>query len=114
MEGHGRVDGHATSAWRGPEGKAQADREAADAAMDARAAREGSTVAYDSAQRRDAFARSLEGTASDQEVRGRVLADTGNAKHPREAVTTATGRAPRPRKSRAGNTQHRDRGGLSR
>jgi len=59
-------------------------------------------------------ARSLEGTASEQEVRGRVLADTGNAKHPREAVSTPTGRSPRPRKSRAGVTQQRDRGGLSR
>ncbi len=103
-------------AWEAddPDIAAQADREAADAAQDARAAHDGSTVAYDSAERRDAFAQSLEGTATEQEVRGRVLADTGNAKHPREAVTTPTGRAPKPRKTRAGLTQQRDRGGLSR
>lgn len=92
----------------------QPDRESADGTQDARAARQSSAVAYDSAERRNAFARSLEGTASEQEVRGRILADSGNAKHPREAVTTPNGRAPRPGKGRAGNTHQRDRGGLSR
>lgn len=102
-------------AWEAddPDVAAQADREAVDA-HEARGARDDSTLAYDSAERRDAFARSLEGTASEQEIRGRVLADTGNGKHPREAVTTPTGRSPRPRKARAGVTQERDRGGLSR
>lgn len=103
-------------AWEAedPELVAPTEREVADATHEGRAARDGSTVAYDSAERRDAFARSLEGTASEQEVRGRVLADTGNAKHPHEAVSAPTGRAPRPRTGRAGRTQQRDRGGLAR
>lgn len=110
------ADDARTRAWEAndPDSAARADREAVDADQEARVARDGSTVAYDSAERRDAFARSLEGTAAEQEIRGRVLADTGNAKHPREAVTTSVGRAPRPRRGRAGNTQQRDRGGLSR
>ena len=69
---------------------------------------------YDSAERREAFARSLEGSANEQEIRGRVPADTGNAKHPREAVTTPTGRSTKPRKSRAGIAQQRDHGVLAR
>jgi len=106
------VDDARTRDWENDsDAAAQADKVAA---QEARAARDDSAVAYDSAERRDAFARSLEGTASEQEVRGRVLADTGNAKHPREAVTISPGRGPRPRKSRAGVTQQRDRGGLSR
>ena len=116
-EGRDRdADEDRARAWEAddPDAAVQADRDAADAAQEARQAREDSTVAYDSAERRDAFARSLEGTASEQEIRGRVLADTGNAKHPREAVTTPTSRSPRPRKSRAGVAQQRDRGGLSR
>lgn len=116
-EGRDRdADEDRARAWAAddPDAAAQSYRDAADAAQEARQAREDSTVAYDSAERRDAFARSLEGTASDQEIRGRVLADAGNAKHPREAVTTPTGRSPRPRKSRTGVTQQRDRGGLSR
>ncbi len=116
-EGRDRyADEDRARAWEAgdPDTAAQADRDAANAAQEARQAREDSTVAYDSAERREAFARTLEGTASEQDIRGRVLADTGNAKHPREAVTTPTGRSPRPRKSRAGVTQQRDRGGLSR
>lgn len=116
-EGRDRdADEDRARAWEADDSDAaaQADRDAADAAQEARDAREDSSVAYDSAERREAFARSLEGTAGEQEIRGRLLADTGNAKHPREAVTTPTGRSPRPRKSRAGVTQQRDRGGLSR
>lgn len=116
-EGRDRdADEDRARAWEAddPDAEAQAYRDAADAAQEAREAREDSSAAYDSAERREAFARSLEGTASEQEIRGRVLADTGNAKHPREAITTPAGRSPRPRKSRAGVTQQRDRGGLSR
>ncbi len=68
---------------------------------------------YDSAQRREEFARSLEGTASAEEIRGRVLADTGNAKSPREAVTTQTAPAPKARKTLAA-AQERSRSGLTR
>lgn len=68
---------------------------------------------YDSAERRAEFARSLEGTASAEEVHGRVLADAGNAKSPREAVAAQTASAPKARKSRASG-QERSRGGLTR
>ncbi len=68
---------------------------------------------YDSAERRAEFARSLEGTASAEEIRGRVLADTGNAKSPREAVTTQTSSAPKARKTLAA-AQERSRSGLTR
>lgn len=91
-----------------------ATREAQEASQDVRGDRHDSDVAYDSAERREQFAASLEGTANDQEVRGRVLADTGNAKHPREAVTTPAGRTPKARNRTAGIGQQRDRGGLSR
>jgi len=90
-----------------------ADTHGADAAYASSADREGSALAYDSAERRKAFARSLEGTASEQEVHGRILADTGNAKDPREALTTPTGRSSKPRATGAVVTQQRDRGGLS-
>lgn len=74
------------------------------------AAAEPSQVAasYDSAERRAEFARSLEGTASAEEVRGRLLADTGNAKSPREAVG-ASASAPKARKARTSG-QQRSRG----
>lgn len=86
-----------------------------EAAREARGVvRDESAVAYDSAQRREAFARSLEGSANEQEVRGRVLADAGNAKHPREAVGAPARRSSKPRKGRSGSGQQRDRGGLAR
>ncbi len=76
---------------------------------------EGSQAAgsYDSAERRAEFARSLEGTASAEEVRGRVLADTGNARSPREAVGGSAHAGPRARKSRSSG-QERSRSGLGR
>ncbi|MCO7203370.1 hypothetical protein NH287_07675 [Microbacterium sp. CnD16-F] len=64
---------------------------------------------YDSAERRAEFARSLEGTASAAEVRGRVLADTGNARSPREAVAAKPTSTSNARKSRA-VSQERSRG----
>lgn len=92
----------------------RAEREAQQASQEARGARYDSDVAYDSAERREAFAASLQGSANEQEVRGRVLADTGNGKHPREAVTTPAGRSPKARKRPTGIGQQRDRGGLGR
>lgn len=88
--------------------------EAQQASQKARGGRQDSDVAYDSAERREAFASSLQGSANEQEIRGRVLADIGNAKHPREAVTTPAGRTPKARNRAAGVGQQRDRGGLSR
>lgn len=86
----------------------------AGAEPDARNGRGASAVAYDSAERRESFARSLEGTATEKEVRGRVLADISNAKHPREAVTAPRDRSSKPRKAGAALGQQRDRGGLAR
>ncbi|MEW2014279.1 MULTISPECIES: hypothetical protein [Microbacterium] len=68
---------------------------------------------YDSAERRAEFARSLEGTASDEEVRGRVLADAGNARSPREAVASRSTSTAAARKGRV-SARQRDRGGLGR
>lgn len=79
----------------------------------ATAERSQAAFSYDSAERRADFARSLEGTATAEEVRGRVLADVGNAKHPREAVVGPAAAAPKARKGRA--TGHeRSRSGLVR
>ncbi len=88
--------------------------QAADATRQTDIDRAEDALAYDSAERREAFAQSLAGTASEQEIHGRILADTGNAKHPREAVATTTSRSPRPRGTRPGATQRRDHDGLSR
>ena len=72
---------------------------------EAAAERSQATSSYDSAERRAEFARSLEGTASAEEVRGRVLADTGNAKSPREAVG-ASASTSKARKTRTPGQQH--------
>ncbi len=80
---------------------------------EAAAERSQAASSYDSAERRAEFARSLEGTASAEEVRGRVLADTGNAKSPREAVAARTATTPKARKSRVAG-QERSRSGLAR
>ncbi|MDT3318088.1 hypothetical protein Q9S71_14765 [Microbacterium sp. KSW4-11] len=81
------------------------------ASHDREAAAERSQVVafYDSAERRAEFARSLEGTASAEEVRGRVLADAGNARSPREAVAAKSASTPKARKIRAAS-QERSRG----
>lgn len=70
-------------------------------------------ASYDSAERRAEFARSLEGTASAEEVRGRVLADTGNARSPREAVGGPAHAGQQARKSPSSD-QERSRSGLGR
>ena len=80
---------------------------------EAAAERSQALVSYDSAERRAEFARSLEGTASAEEVRGRVLADTGNARSPREAVDGPALAGPRARTSRSSG-QERSRTGLGR
>lgn len=87
--------------------------ESASQEREAAAERSQAAAFYDSAERRAEFARSLEGTASAEEVRGRALADTGNAKSPREAVAARTATTPKARKSRV-TGQERSRGGLAR
>ena len=68
---------------------------------------------YDSSERRERFAASLEGKADQKTINARILADGENAKHPREAVTSQSGKAAKPRRSGKSNVQQRDRGGLS-
>jgi colicin import membrane protein len=92
----------------------RADREALQAIQEARGDRYDSDAAYDSAERREALASSLKGSAAEKEVIGRILADVGNAKHPREAVTAPVGQSPKARNRGAGIGQQRDRGGLTR
>ncbi len=83
--------------------------ESADQQREAAAERSQAAGIYDSAERRAEFARSLEGTASAEEVRGRLLADTGNARSPRDAVAGTSASASRPRKVRTSG-QERGRG----
>lgn len=71
-------------------------------------------LAYDSSERRERFAASLEGTADQKTINARILADGENAKHPREAVMAQSGKAAKPRRNSTSNVQQRDRGGLSR
>jgi hypothetical protein len=69
----------------------QSDLEQAGADVDAAAfARANADFAYDSAERRSAFAHSLEGHADKATVTARVLADTDQAQHPRAAVGATT------------------------
>ncbi|MGC5225116.1 hypothetical protein ACPW96_21315 [Micromonospora sp. DT81.3] len=92
----------------------EAERENANAGQDARVEQVESGTVYDSADRRQAFAASLEGKAGEKEIHARVLADGENAKHPREAVAAAPGRAAKPRGRSRTVTHERSRGGLSR
>ncbi len=71
-------------------------------------------LAYDSSERRERFAASLEGTADQKTINARILADGENAKHPREAVLAQSGKAAKPRRNIRSGVQQRDRGGLSR
>ncbi|MDH6238468.1 hypothetical protein [Cryobacterium sp. CG_9.6] len=80
----------------------------------ARTATGSGELAYDSFERRERFAASLEGTADQKTINARILADGENAKHPREAVMAQSGKAAKPRRNSKSNTQQRDRGGLSR
>lgn len=69
---------------------------------------------YDSSERRQQFASSLEGKADQKTIDARLLADGDQAKHPREAVRSQPGRAPKARRSGTSTVQQRERGGLSR
>ncbi|AWB88111.1 hypothetical protein [Mycetocola zhujimingii] len=70
---------------------------------------------YDSSERRQKFATSLEEKGIAKEtVAARVLADGENAKHPREAVRTQAGKATKIRSKSTGTAQQRTRGGLAR
>ncbi|SDO32269.1 colicin import membrane protein [Cryobacterium flavum] len=89
-------------------------KQAADAADQARVERGSRELEYDSSERRERFAASLEGKADQKTINARILADGENAKHPREAVLSQSGKAAKPRRSGKSSVQRRDRGGLSR
>jgi colicin import membrane protein len=77
--------------------------------------RSSSDQEYDSSERRQDFASSLEKRGIAKEtIAARILADGENAKHPREAVKTTTRKAPKRRGSSPAAVQHRERGGLTR
>ena len=77
--------------------------------------RSASAQEYDSSERRQKFATSLEEKGIAKEtIAARILADGENAKHPREAVKTTTRKASKHRGSSPAAVQHRERGGLSR
>lgn len=65
---------------------------------------------WDSAERREADASSLEGTASKESIDAWKQADSDHAKHPREAVRRAGGSTPKARKTRAGGDREMQRG----
>lgn len=76
--------------------------------------RDAGEAAYDSAERRNLFAASLEGKADQKTIDAWKVADSDQAKHPREAVTTRPGRASKTHRSGASTGQQRERGGLAR
>ncbi|WP_104133966.1 hypothetical protein [Cryobacterium sp. Y62] len=89
-------------------------KQAADVTDQARIERGSGELEYDSSERRERFAASLEGKADQKTINARILADGENAKPPREAVLSQPGKAAKPRRSSTSSVQQRDRGGLSR
>jgi hypothetical protein len=67
---------------------------------------------YDTAERREEFARSLVGKATEADIRARLLADRANAAPATAALSVATDGTTRSSRRSSGN--ERDRGGLSR
>ena len=89
---------------------AENDRDVTDELRgDANANRVDAAEAFDSAERRDRFASSLEGKADREVIDARMTAAAGQARHPREAVTTAMTRAPKARKASTGQAPQRER-----
>lgn len=74
--------------------------------------RQASAYPYDSAERREEFARNLAGKATESDIRARLLADRANAAPATEALSVPTSRAAR--SSLRGPGSQRDRGSLSR
>lgn len=89
-------------------------KQVAEAADQVRVEHGSGELEYDSSERRERFAASLEGKADQKTIDARILADGENAKHPREAVMSHSGKAAKPRRSGKSAVQQRDRGGLSR
>ncbi|WP_085370105.1 hypothetical protein [Leifsonia sp. NCR5] len=76
---------------------------------DANANRAGAAEAFDSAERREYFASSLEGKADREVIDARMTVAADQARHPREAVTTAPKRASIARKTPTDQGQQRQR-----
>ncbi|GIT82178.1 hypothetical protein LLS1_38470 [Leifsonia sp. LS1] len=65
--------------------------------------------AFDSTERRERFAASLEGLADSEVIDARMTAAADQGRHPREAVTGARRWAPKARKTPTGQGQQRER-----
>ncbi|HWU45704.1 MAG TPA: hypothetical protein VN133_02985 [Humibacter sp.] len=76
---------------------------------DANANRADAAGAFDSAERRERFASSLEGKAAREVIDARMTTAADQARHPREAVTGSRQRAPKARKTPTGQGQQRER-----
>lgn len=89
-----------------PADRAQAREQAEQHQAHADAARENAKPLYDSAERREATARDLEGKGIDQEaVATKMRADVSQAKPATEATKAAAARAPKARKNRGRGAQ---------
>lgn len=89
--------------------EAENDRDVTDALRgDSVDNRAGAAEAFDSAERRERFASSLEGKADREVIDARMTAAADQARHPREAVTTAPKRAARARKTPTGQGSQRE------
>ncbi|MGT2464149.1 hypothetical protein [Sinomonas atrocyanea] len=91
---------------------AEADREDRDRQLDAdgenqqpETLSEGAGLQYDSAERRQELAASLEGLSDREAVQARLNADQDQATPPAAAVARAPGRSPKARKSRSASGQ---------
>ena len=74
-----------------------------------------SSIAYDSAERREAFAADMENAGIDPELQKvRLVADRDNATHPSAAVATKPGKQRKARNRSQAPGLQRERGGLSR
>lgn len=83
------------------------ERERDELRDDANADRAEAAEAFDSAERRERFASSLEGKADREVIDARMTTAADQARHPREAVTTAPKRAAKARKTPTGQGQQR-------
>lgn len=76
---------------------------AQEAGQDPEAAREEAAIKYDSAERRQGLAASLDGVADREAVEARLSADQDQGTPPSAALTKAPGKTPKARKSRGTN-----------
>lgn len=90
--------------------EAENDRDVTDALRgDSNDNRADAAEAFDSAERRERFASSLEGNADRDVIDARMTTAADQARHPREAVLAAPKRAAKARKASTGQAQQRER-----